>query len=172
MKKTPKDDKPIDQMMRMAFRHAERVLVKRPLGATLTPVFATFKNGKVDILATPWSNDHEKRIAQMLVRAKLKLENCDGYSFVSEAWMLRVDKSEYPDAERYDGVRPSQSERRVEVVAAVAVMKSPTGLDKRMATWTIVRNDKGVIVELKPMGGDYMADANVAGEMPSLMDDL
>ena len=31
-------------------------------------------------------------MAQMLVRAKIKLNHAEAYSFVSEAWMLSVDK--------------------------------------------------------------------------------
>jgi hypothetical protein len=170
-----KDDKSseptIDRMMRYAYEHAERVLVKGPVGTSLTPVFATFKGKDIDLVATPWSNDEQKRIAQMLVRAKLKIENCDGYSFVSEAWMLSVDKSEYPDAEEYDGIRPSQSERRIEVVCVAAVVKTETGLDKKFQTWAIERNAQGRIIELNPKPSPADVDS-VSGTMLSLMDDL
>lgn len=179
MAKKPKpDEKPaeplIEMMMRWAFQHAERILVKHSgEHKDLVPIFAVMgADNKLELIATPWSNDHEKRIAQLLVRAKIKLENAKAYSFISEAWMLAVDKKEYPNAEEYDGVKPSQSERRVEVVAAVAVAKTDTGLDKRMATWEIVRNRSGRIVELKQMGEPYVAKDNVGGVMPSLMDDL
>jgi hypothetical protein len=172
MKKTLKDGEPlIDGLLRMAYRHAENVLVKSPVGTSLTPVFATFKDGAIELFATPWSSDQEKRIAQMLVRARLKLDNCDAYSFVSEAWMLSVDKSEYPDAEEYDGIRPSQSERRVEVVCVAAVAKTETGLDKKFQTWAIERNAKGQIIGLSPKPSPADVDS-VSGTMLSLMDDL
>ena len=172
-KKVKKKDRPlIDVILEMAFKHAERVLLKTDAAAQLVPVFATFKDGDVDIIATPWNNDEQKRQAQMLIRAKLIMEKCDAYSFVSEAWMLAVNKSEFPNAEDYDGIMPSQSERRIEVVVATAVAKSETGLDKRFSTWAIIRNDQGVIVELKPMKEPYQGADSVGGTMPSLMDDL
>ena len=170
--KKKKDESLVDAILRMAFQHAERVLLKSDVGASLTPVFATFAKDQVDIVATPWSNDEQKRIAQMLVRAKLIMEQCEAYSFVSEAWMLAVNKSEYPNAEDYDGIQPSKSERRVEVVVATAVAKSATGLDKRFSTWAIIRNDQGVIVELKPMKEPYQGADRVGGTMTTLMDGL
>lgn len=173
MSKKAKPGEPlIEQMMRMAYEHAERVLVKHgDERSSLVPIFAVMADGKLDVIATPWSNDEEKRMAQMLVRAKIKLNHAEAYSFVSEAWMLSVDKSEYPNAQAYDGIMPSQSERRVEVVCVTAAAKSETGLDKRFATWTIERNASGRIVALKPMPQPYQGSDNVAGTMTTLMDD-
>jgi hypothetical protein len=173
MSKKAKPGEPlIDAMMRMAYEHAERVLVKHGDERTsLVPIFAVMARGELSIVATPWTNDGEKRMAQMLVRAKIKLDHADAYSFVSEAWMLAVDKSEYPNPGAYDGIMPSQSERRVEVVCATAVAKTDSGLDKRFMTWTIVRNGSGRIVALTPMPEPYQGSDNVAGTMTTLLDD-
>ena len=172
MKRLKPGEPLIEGLMRLAHKHAENVLLNSPPSTSLTPVFAIFANGRLDLIATPWANDAEKRIAQMLVRARLKLDNCDAYSFVSEAWMLSVDKSEYPNAAEYDGIRPSQSDRRVEVVSAVVVAKSETGLDKLFHTWKIERDGKGSIVKLVPMPSPYQGSDNIGGAMAALMDDL
>jgi hypothetical protein len=159
-------------LIRLAHKHAENVLLNSPPSTSLTPVFAVFANGKIDIFATPWSDDTEKRMAQLLVRARIRLDNAEAYSFVSEAWMLSVDKSEYPNAAEYDGIRPSQSDKRVEVVSAIAVAKSEVGLDKLFHTWKIERDGKGSIVKLVPMPSPYQGSDNVGGAMAALMDDM
>ena len=159
-------------LIRLAHKHAENVLLNSPPSTSLTPVFAVFANGKIDIFATPWADDTEKRMAQLLVRARIRLDNAEAYSFVSEAWMLSVDKSEYPNAAEYDGIRPSQSDKRVEVVSAIAVAKSEAGLDKLFHTWKIERDRKGSIVKLVPMPSPYQGSDNIGGAMAALMDDL
>lgn len=159
-------------LIRLAHKHAENVLLNSPPSTSLTPVFAVFANGKIDIFATPWADDTEKRMAQLLVRARIRLDNAEAYSFVSEAWMLSVDKSEYPNAAEYDGIRPSQSDKRVEVVSAIAVAKSAAGLDKLFHTWKIERDGKGSIVKLVPMPSPYQGSDNVGGAMAALMDDM
>ena len=55
MSKKAKPGEPlIEQMMRMAYEHAERVLVKHgDERSSLVPIFAVMADGKLNVIATP-----------------------------------------------------------------------------------------------------------------------
>lgn len=164
----------VADLIGMAHGQAENVLVR--LSAEhkqLVPTFLVMTGSRVEIFACPWQSDEQKYMAQDLIRARMKAQGSQAYSFLSEAWMLVVDKDEHDENERkgVTHLQPSQSERRIEVVTAVACAKHDAGMARDFGMWNIVRNDQGDISALETHIFPDGAPIDVGGEFPTLLDD-
>src|SRR5258708_3034083 len=86
----------VADLMGMAYGQAENVLVKlHTEHKALIPTFLVMSGTKVEIFACPWQNDDQKHMAQDLIRARMKAQKSNAYSFVSEAWMLVGDRDDF-----------------------------------------------------------------------------
>ncbi len=166
----------VADLMGMAYGQAENVLVKlHTEHKALIPTFLVMSGTKVEIFACPWQNDDQKHMAQDLIRARMKAQKSNAYSFVSEAWMLVVDRDDF-EAQRRSAegaLQPSKSERRVEVVAVVACAKHDAGMARDFQLWNIIRDATGEITALEKhvLPGDGDGPSSVGGEFPTLLDD-
>lgn len=103
--------KTLKEMIEGAYEVAKK-LVEEDQEKELVPIFIEMKaDGVADILATPFGDDEQKDLLAALLRAKFKADGCTCYIHVSEAWSVCYNRKE-----EWNGLRPSQSERRREVV--------------------------------------------------------
>jgi hypothetical protein len=164
----------VADLMGMAYGQAHGVLVQRSAEhKQLVPTFLVMTGAKVEIFACPWQSDQEKYMAQDLIRARMKAQKSQAYSFLSEAWMLVVDQADFEAQKRAESgvLRPSQSERRIEVVTIVACAKHESGMARAFQMWNIIRDDQGTITALEKhiLPGD--GPESVGGEFPTMLDD-
>jgi len=73
-------------------------------------------NGELNIIATPWADDHEKRAALTFVRAKMKELKAYRYAQIAEVWALSAAK-EVPESIRLGGSVSTHPDRREAVIA-------------------------------------------------------
>jgi hypothetical protein len=109
----------------------------------------------VMVVETPWSDDHSKLAIFDYIRGLARKNNVSSYAFVCEAWMADADTD----------VRPRDSDTRIEIVIAVVA----DGKSKTSKSWSIIRNDDGVCVELKFRDQDQ--DIGVNGRIAKLLDE-
>jgi hypothetical protein len=137
----------LDEMMGHAADQARRVMIGTK--AELTPVWLLVTGrGEIEVFATPWGNNLEKRLTIETMREVMRETRCTAYSLLTEAWMLRVKGAALEDFDDYKGLRPSESPDRQECVVTMAANKAG---EHRYATFETVRNAKGKCIELRPI---------------------
>lgn len=129
----------LDDMIELAFNHARSVLIefKQP---SLVPAFSILGEDRtVDIVATAWATDEERAAMLLWMRRYMKDHNSLAYCVIGEAW-----SAIYSDQELREGfVRPSLSDRRIEVVIAVAADREG---HKMTRAHEIIRNTDGQVI--------------------------
>ena len=137
----------LDEFLQSGIDHARSILIGKP-GAELMPAFVVqFKDRPPAIIGAPWADDSEKYATIEAVRLTLKAfrPSVISYLFWSEAWMAHED-TDHPI-----GLQPRDRMDRQEVVLVNAF-----NLDGgKMVTLEIMRDDKGVVTELKSLGATY-----------------
>jgi hypothetical protein len=129
----------LDDMIRLAFQHAHTVLIEFKQ-KSLIPAFSILKPDQtVAIVGTPWANDEEKKTMLLWMKQYLKDEGSIAYCVVGEAWLATYSQVEL----RNDFVMPSKSDRRIEVVIAVAADREG---HKVMRAHEIIRNTDGAVI--------------------------
>lgn len=104
-------------------------------------------HNKPHIHKTPWADDHEKRLAEVLIRAIVRASKAQAYSFLTEAWMAVAPKNWDPDKEPLaQKDRPMNRADREEVVLAFAT----DGTQREWRQWAIRRNWNEQIITLEP----------------------
>jgi hypothetical protein len=151
----------IDELIQSGVDQANSVLVGKP-GAELLPAFVLqFNDRPPTIVATPWGGDDDKAIVVEAMRRLLKTYRASvhSYLFWSEAWMA------HEDARHPSGLMPRDREDRKEVVIVNAFDKQGRG---KLATLEILRDDKGVVIELKRQDDIY---DRLEGQLHNLLQD-
>lgn len=141
-KPIPEDFQDTLAMIGAEYSRAKEYLVGNK-DASLIPTWtAITKNGQFLIVATPFEGGerHKDMVAQAMERIFNEI-NAERYTFISEAWMARVDKDEYDKDRR----PPSQRDDRMEVLIIMGGDKDGS----QMRTYEIIRDDEGIISDLK-----------------------
>jgi hypothetical protein len=129
-------------LVEMAGDHAKFVLIK--MRQHLMPQWLLInKVGKVELIATPWSNEREKdRVAKHL-RKYIRESQIEAYSVVLEAWTARM-----PEGWKEGDPRPPNWMRpdRMEMVVAFAT----DGFSVECRQWTIQRDHLENVRALAP----------------------
>jgi hypothetical protein len=103
----------LEELLDFGREHAEKSLIGVK-GAQLLPTFhIQFTDRPPAIMATPWRNDREKRMAIGAIRAAIQhfRASIDSYSFMTEAWLATQTH-----APRSTDLPPSEREDRKECV--------------------------------------------------------
>ena len=133
--------KSLDEMIEGMHEHAREMLIGDEKTQLIPFFHIQFKDRPDSIMATPWRDDHEKRLTVLAIRAALKQfrPSVVNYAMIAEAWMLEQD---HKPTER--DLLPSQSERRKECV----IVSAGDHKGAKMKMWEIIRDDKGKPVDL------------------------
>jgi hypothetical protein len=130
----------LNELIDLAFNHARTVLIEYKQ-ASMVPAFSILrKDHTVDITGAPWSNDEEKAEAIAWMKKYLKEQGALAYCVVGEAWSATYDKHQLGA----NLVPPAKSDRRVEVVIAVAADREG---HKVMRAHEIIRGDDGSVID-------------------------
>jgi hypothetical protein len=167
-------EKLADDLLKLAYDQAERVLLNSRKGQIVPAFVIVGQDGTRKIIATPWKDDREKRLTLLIIKQALSEINGIAYSLVVEAWMLELDPNEYADAQKSGkDLTPSKSERRIEIVDAFACVKIDAGLRKISKIWEIIRDNTGRVTELKQRHNTSNAaeGQGTGGALASLLDD-
>lgn len=131
----------LETLVKMAYDQAKRVIIehKKPLMPTWLIVD---DKGRAFVMGTPWKDDLDKMMIEVMLRYEFKERKTVAYSVVTEAWMSRCKMSEkgpFP--------RPSKDPDRIEVVIACAT----DGKTKVLRSWEIKRNHLELAVKLEEL---------------------
>jgi hypothetical protein len=138
----------LDEMIQLAEDQARRTMIGTK--EELAPMWLTLDvDGKVEIVATPWSGGHEKELTIELMRVSMRARQIVAYSLLTEAWMARASAEEVKTG-GYIGKPPSERADRVEAVVAMAANKAG---EHRYKNWQTIRDKKGRCKELRPLVG-------------------
>jgi hypothetical protein len=148
----------VDQLVDHALGFAQRVLIEQPNAQIMPSFLIQYKNGRADIIATPWTNDDDKAIAIALIRFMLKSHNIHSYSFISEAWVANED-TRHPIR-----LMPRDREDRRETVLINAFNRE----GGKVRCYEIKRGPDGVVTELVP---EKVVPLSWEGQLHNLFDD-
>jgi hypothetical protein len=143
-----RDQQLLDKLIDLAERQARLVLLELKLGSLMAAWVLMSKSGKLEIVATPWRDEPEKRLYAQMLRAMMRQKHIVAYSFVTEAWTRRLESGEWDDdrGQPVDGIETRNYAGREEVVIACACSKDVA----RWKQWRIVREaTTEVIVDLQ-----------------------
>jgi hypothetical protein len=121
-------------------------MVLLQLKQDLMPSWVMFtRDHKVEIIATPWRNDLEKRLSERSLRDLVRKKQIVAYSFLSEAWLATAPTDWSPDKPLPEAERPAQRADRTEGVIAFA----SDGTIKEWRVWEIIRDWEEQIITLR-----------------------
>ena len=125
----------LDKLIELAYNHAAKQLLalkRRELQPTWLLIN---EEGNARILATPWRNDLEKRLAELFMKVQMAEHGTVAYSFVTEAWASIPPEGWRPGQPRTFPEPRNDPARREMVIALAATSDS-----HRMKSWLIHRN--------------------------------
>jgi hypothetical protein len=153
----------LDEMLTLAENQARTVMIGTKV--ELTPVWLMVTwDGKIEIFATPWGSDLEKRLAIEAMRLTMREKQVQAYSMLTEAWMARATPDEVKQQE-YSGLPPSQRADRQE---AVVIMAANRDGETRYRTLETVRARNGKCAELRQLSTE---EHQFTGIFDNLLDD-
>ena len=118
-------------LVEVAGEHARLCLVEFKFRSLFPSWLIVTGEDQIEIIATPWENDHQKHKQTMRIKKRLKQTRAKAYSLVCEAWVA-IYKDE-PGSHGF--IRPAQRADRQEVVMVVAVDRTRA----KFGRWKIVR---------------------------------
>lgn len=132
----------LERLTKLAREQAERILLGRK-DELLTTFVLVKRDGAVDIVGCPWTNDKEKREMVLGVCMTAIKENVVAFSFLSEAWFATVhtESGELPPP---FSPRPADRPDRKEAVIAVV----GDGKALELNSWEIIRDADGRCAKL------------------------
>lgn len=138
--------------------HAEATLLRE---GSVAPLFAVVAaDGKNAVLAADFSDDEAKRRSLEVVRLAAMAADARAVFMRMESWLVLGDPLP-------EGLSPSRSDRRVEVLMVAALARSGEGLEKRFSLREIVRGEDGLPVSLRELSSPD--DALARGPMFDLL---
>jgi hypothetical protein len=133
-----KEEECLEAILRVAEIQARQILLELHM-PRLVPIWVMIGgDGKVDILPTPWEDEHEKQSYADMVRILMRKRKVVAYSFLTEAWMAILDEEEFDEktGRPHDGIMEARHRPdRQETVIACAC----TATMSRWRRWRIVR---------------------------------
>jgi hypothetical protein len=133
-----KQEQQLDAMLHLAETQARQILLKLHIPSLMPVWLMITADGKVDILPTPWQDEHEKQSYANMVRVLMRKHRVVAYSFLTEAWTATLDKDEFDEksGRPHDGIMGARHRPdRQEIVIACAC----TATISRWKRWRIVR---------------------------------
>ena len=143
-------------------RQARAVLLEKG-EKSLCPMFLLVQpDDSVIVVGTPFEGDVQKQMVRAQLRSLMKNHGTVAYSFLCEAWAVKMNHLKPEDVTHEDeGVisvpmqrRPSEDPNRIEVVSVLAT----NGVENKYRMWEIKRDYKGKI-------RDLVLDCEVEGVM-------
>ena len=125
----------LDKLIDLAYNHAAATLLAQKRRELLPTWLLINGEGKANILATPWRDNREKRLAELFIKLQMTAQGTVAYSFVTEAWAAQAPQDWRPGQPR-TFPEPRNDPARREVVIAMAC----TADAQRMRSWVIHRN--------------------------------
>jgi hypothetical protein len=129
----------IEQMAELAYKFACDIMVGS--SKELMAMFVIQRGGDkkhIDVIATPFRDDNEKRTMVINVALEIADQGCDAWSFLTESWFAHRTKDEPL------GVRPMDDPNRKEGVICLA----SDGTTTLLHSWETERDEKGNCVRL------------------------
>jgi hypothetical protein len=152
----------LENMIKLAEDQARRVLIGTR--EELTPIWLVQSEGKVEVTATPWANNDQKRMTVEFMRRRMREQNATAYSLLTEAWYSVISVLEA--AKEYTGPPPSERADRKEAVVAMAADRDGKHIYRH---WEIIRDHQGRTRELRRLDGPE--DRISSGIFDNLLDD-
>jgi hypothetical protein len=152
----------LDQMIAVAEKYARSVLINKK-GVQLAPAFCIENKDNIDVLVAPWRGLRERAMALNLIQFQMREMKAIAYSVVSEAWVAE----EPIEVNKRSGLMPSERSDRKEVVFIIAVNKQ----EKKGIFFSIIRNEKGIVIDLIEQKDKTLSNDFLDGELVSLLDD-
>lgn len=161
------------QLMEHDFEHVLKV--HKDLGHDQSlAVFTLYTPKGPIVVGTGFGGPREKERVYTMIRLMAVAHEADAISYVSEAWMRKVDKAhgetEAEHHARAAEIAPSQAEDRMEVVICSIAWRD--GFGQRQSTMRareMVRGDDGKLVELRPMAWTEDRDGYAEGPAMELL---
>ena len=158
----------LQELFDIAAENAARMFNESDDHEVLPMWHAVFGNDEHVLIATPWSNDHEKDTVVKGLRKMFAAEQVKRFAFIVEAWTAQVTQPEnVTKAQKayleYDGPRPSEHPDRREVLMITAEDRSGESI---MGWYYILRPEHGP-PKLSPL--EVMSTDNMAGRMMGLL---
>jgi hypothetical protein len=149
----------LTQLVELAGRHAESVLIGLGEDLMVTWLMVDADGKTTHILGTPWKDDLEKELTRLAIRAYIRVHKITAYSLVTECWAASAPKGWKPGEPH---IRSSEHPDRVEIVIAVAT----NGKETLWRKWLIKRDSNERVVKLEP---EEMDGAKVSSWMTDLL---
>jgi hypothetical protein len=110
-------------------------------GGTLPPTWILVNDkGDIQIEATPWTDEFEKLLAKVYIRAHMLRQRTTAYAFLAESWRTKWDPGKAPPL-------VSNLKDRIECVMLFAT----DGKTKKWAALDIKRSPEGQAIALEPL---------------------
>ena len=135
----------VDTLISLAEQQARNVLLVLRERSLMPTWVIIDKDGQPRIRATPWENDAEKRLAELLIRLEIRSLQARAYSFVTEAWEALAPKDWDPKTPLPEKDRAANRPEREEVVLAFA----SDGQQRKCCKWVIRRDWNEQIIGLE-----------------------
>jgi hypothetical protein len=153
----------LEDMVKLAEDQARRVMIGTKRELTPMWLLVTAK-GDVEVFATPWGNNREKRLVIETMRDVMREKRATAYSMLTEAWMLRVQGVGITE-ENYTGPMPSESPDRQECIVVMAANRDG---EHRYQTMETVRAADGTCAEFRSVS---KPEDQFTGIFDNLLDD-
>ena len=147
------------ELFDIAAENAARMFLESDDHEVIPMWHAVQGNNEHALIATPWSNDMEKRIAVEMMRDYFRTFHVKRYAFIVEAWTAQVSTMREVD----EGPRPSEHPDRREVLMISAEDRSGETI---MGHYYILRPEHGP-PKLSPL--DVMPYDQMSGRMMGLL---
>jgi hypothetical protein len=119
-------------------------------GRIAPPMFMMWRgDSEVGLTYAPWDSHEEKKRIIGEMRATLDRERIDAYSFITEAWMARVNPRTQPELMN---VPPSQRSQREDVLLVITQHRNG---DRHSSVWRVEDQPDGTRVLHPPEHDGY-----------------
>lgn len=154
----------IEAMAEMAERHARTLMIGKKTEVIPQWMLVNEDDGEIQIVATPWENDRQKRLVVEAMRQSMRNTGVSAYSLLVEAWFAVIPMSESTPRE-YKGPPPSERADRREGVVITAANRQGQTIHRHFET---IRDAAGNCIELRNMIGP---EDRITGLFDNLLDD-
>jgi hypothetical protein len=143
----PNDPKPLtpEELLELDIEHVRQVLIGSK-DQFLTTFTLVKRNGHIDICATPWENDKDKREMVFSVCLQALKEDVVAYSWASEAWFASSSFTGSKEQQAPPvGPRPMDRPDRREGIVII----TGNGKEHKFKCLEILRDESGACKELE-----------------------
>lgn len=134
---TPKTEDQLEMLLEKAYQSGSETILEH--NEEVMPMFTIVSGNHVDLIATPWMNDLEKKVVGIMIKRRLQESKADAYSFSTECWTSKWKPGE-------PRIPASESPNRKEALIALAVSRAG---EKLFRSWEIIRSPEGKAIALR-----------------------